>query len=175
MVPINLWPNKPFNPIARKNARSGLTATLGGNMPYLRRLFRVELAAQISLVACALLFAIVMIVGALLGTNLPFEGEGATMSAVGASVMLAFIVYLYCLGPVALLIAPIYAVLDARGRANAVTSACVGLVPGLLMLIYSVTPISVSRSVSSLVPLGCLATGVSITTGIHLIRTWNQP
>jgi len=144
-------------------------------MTYLGRLFRVELAAQISLVACALLLAMVMMVVGLLGINHPFEGEDAAMSAVGAAAVLALIVYLYCIGPVALLIAPIYAALEARNRANAVTSLCVGLAPGLLMLIYSVTPFSASGSVSSLIPLGCLATGASIATGVHLIRTWNQP
>ena len=144
-------------------------------MTYLGRLFRVELAAQISLVACALLFAMAIVVVGVLGIDRPFEGGNATISAVGAAAVLATMVYLYCIGPVALLIAPIYAALEARNRANLLTSVCVGLVPGLLMLIYSVTPLAASGDVSSLVPLGCLATGASIATGVHLIRTWNQP
>ncbi len=144
-------------------------------MTYLGRLLRVELAAQISLVACALLFAMVMVGVGLLGTDRPFEGEDAAMIAVSAGVALALMVYLYCIGPVALLIAPIYAALEARNRANVVTTICVGLVPGLLILIYSFTPFAVNGSVSSLIPLGCLATGASIATGVHLIRSWNRP
>jgi hypothetical protein len=143
-------------------------------MTSLGRLFRVELAAQISLVACALLFAMAMLVVGILGIDRPFEGEGAAMSAVSAATAFALMVYLYCIGPVALLIAPIYAALEARNRANAVTSICVGLLPGLLMLIYLVT-FAENGSVSSLIPAGCLATGASIATGVHLVRTWNQP
>lgn len=143
-------------------------------MTYLRRLFHVELAAQISLAACALLFGIIMMGVSVFGLDRPFEGGDTALSAVGAAAVLAVMVYFYCVGPVALLVAPIYAALEARNRTNAVTSICTGLIPGLLMLLYSVTPFAANGSGNSLVTLGCLATGASIATGVHLIRTWNQ-
>lgn len=144
-------------------------------MTYLERLLRVELAAQVSLLACVLLFAIILVAVGLLGINQSFEGADPATTAMGTAAVLSMVVYMYCVGPVALLIAPIYAALEGRNRATAVTSTGVGLVPGVLMLIYSATPFAASGSVDSLVPLGCLATGASVAAGVHLIRTWNQP
>lgn len=144
-------------------------------MTYLGRLLRVELAAQISLAACALLFAIVLVAAmSFLGLNGSSEDAGPAMDALVAGAFLSMMVYLYCVGPVTLVIAPIYAALEARNWATAVTSICVGLVPGTLMLIYSVSPLLGSESVGTLVQLGCLPTGASIATGLHLVRTWNQ-
>jgi len=137
-------------------------------MSYLGRLLGVEVAAQMALCGCAVLLSAVVLAVAL------SDGGGTSDSAfavLGGGGAIAIAAYLYSVGPVVLVIAPIYAFLEARGRCNLVTAAAVGLVPGVATLVYSLTPYA-SAGASMALSGACMATGASVTVGVYLVRTW---
>ena len=141
-------------------------------MTYFQRLLRVEIAAQVALIGYALLFAAVFLVIALTGSGSETTAAQSSLEttlAVGAYI--ALLVYLYSVGPVALLIAPIYAFLEARGPVNLATVAIVGSLPGAAVLVFSATPFA-PPSTSVALNLACLVTGMAVTFGIYLVRTW---
>ena len=138
-------------------------------MSYLRRLLGVELAAQGALAGCAVLVAFAFVaIGQLFQPN---EVRSAEVFLAIPSV--ALIAYGYAVGPVALVVAPIYAAFESIRRATAVTAAVAGALPGLATLAYSKSPFATFGNDSLVWHLSCVASGVSIAMGIHLIRTWN--
>ena len=159
--------------ICGRDAALRSTRTLGGTVTYLRRLLFVELAAQIALLGCAILIAALFAVLGLKGASPSLEVAGTpAWVALSAAAFIALMVYLYSVGPVALVIAPIYALFEARGWVNLVTSASIGLIPGLTVLAYAATPLAQSGAHSALA-LACLATGVTVAIGVYLVRTWS--
>jgi hypothetical protein len=125
-------------------------------------------------VACALLIGVTFIVGVNFGAASPADG---TLTAISGALtfggVIALLAYLICVVPVTLVIVPLYAALEARGRANALTSAAVGAVPGLVMLIYSNLAMTSTPEPSLGMQLGCVITGASVALGLHVLRTWN--
>jgi len=137
-------------------------------MSYLKRLLHIEVAAQAVLCGCAVLLSSVVLVAALTGCA---GGSDSAVAVVGAGGALATLAYLYSVGPVALVIVPIYAFLEARGRCGPVTAAAVGMVPGIGTLIYSLTPYA-SAGPSVTLSGACMAAGASVSVGVYLVRTW---
>src|SRR5258706_5999132 len=97
-------------------------------MSYLGRLLGVEVAAQMALCACAVLLSAVVLAVAL------SDGGGTSDSAfavLGGGGAIAIAAYLYSVGPVVVVIAPIYALPEGRGRCNLVTAADDSVGPGV--------------------------------------------
>ena len=138
-------------------------------MSYLRRLLGVEVAAQVALASCAMLLSIVFIAATV---SLRGLSEFATWEALAGVGFIALAVYLYSVIAVALLIAPAYALMEAMGQANAMTAVLGGLLPGLAFLLYRITPFAVFDGSGPFMELACMATGASVATAIHLVRTW---
>jgi hypothetical protein len=139
---------------------------------YFQRLLRVEIAAQVALIGYALLFAAVFLVIALNDSGSEIEGATTSLeTALAGGLWIALIVYLCIVGSVALLIAPTYAFMEARGSINLITVAIVGSIPGAAVLLYSATPFALS-STSVALQLACLVTGMAVAFGIYLVRTW---
>jgi hypothetical protein len=141
-------------------------------MSYFKRLLHVEVAAQVVLCSCAvLLSAVVLALGSSIGAGSGSDTSYSALVVLGAAGIVALVAYLYSVGPVVLVIAPIYALLEARGRCSLVTAAAAGLVPGVAALVYSMTPYS-ERGLSIAMSGACMATGASVGVGIYLVRTW---
>ena len=141
-------------------------------MTYFQRLLRVEIAAQVALVGYAFLFAAVFLVIALNDSGSEIAGATTPLeTTLAGGAWIALIVYLYSVGPVALLIAPTYAFLEARRSINLVAVAIVGSIPGAAVLLYSATPFAFSSTPVTL-QLACLVTGMAVAFGIYLVRTW---
>ena len=144
-------------------------------MSYLQRLCRVEIAAQISLIGYALLIAAVFVMATLNSSEREITGTMTTLqTALAGCAWIALFAYLYSVGPVALVIAPIYALVEARGSINLASVAVVGSIPGAGVLLYSATPFSPPRAPVAL-HLACLVTGMAIAFGVYLVRTWRTP
>jgi hypothetical protein len=139
---------------------------------YFQRLLRVEIAAQVALIGYALMFTAVFLVIALNDSGNEIAGTTTSLeTTLAGGAWIALIVYLYSIGPVALLIAPTYAFMEARGSINLVTVAIVGSIPGAAVLLYSATPFALSSTAVAL-QLACLVTGMAVAFGIYLVRTW---
>jgi hypothetical protein len=141
-------------------------------MSYLRRLLRVELAAQIALCGCTVLLSAAFLAATLFICTIG-DTNDSTLVVLEAWGMIAIVAYLYSVGPVALVIAPIYALLEARDRCSLVTVAAVGAVPGAATYVYSLTPYA-SASPSIAMSGACMATGASVAVGVYLVRTWRS-
>jgi hypothetical protein len=139
---------------------------------FLQRLLRVEIAAQVALIGFALLFAMVF-----LGIALSTSGSVTPDSAISfqatfeGGAWIALFAYLYSVGAVALLIAPVYAFVEARGLINLATVALVGSIPGAAVLLWSATSFALPSGLVAL-KFACLVTGISVAFGIYLVRTW---
>jgi hypothetical protein len=141
-------------------------------MSYFKRLLHVEVAAQVVLCSCAvLLSAVFLALASFIGAGSGSDTSDSAFVVLGAGGIVASGAYLYSVGSVVLVIAPIYALLEARGRCSLVTAAAVGLIPGVVALVYSMTPYS-ERGLSIAMSGACMATGASVGVGVHLVRTW---
>ena len=148
------------------------TRTLGGDVTFFQRLLRVEFAAQVALIGYVILFAAAFLLIALIDSGSEVTGTtSALQTTLAAGAWIALLAYLYSLGPVALVIAPIYALVEARGFINLLTVALVGLLPGAAVIAYSATPFAMPDTVVGL-KVACLVTGMSVAYGIYLVRTW---
>jgi uncharacterized membrane protein len=139
-------------------------------MPFYSRLLRIELIAQVALVACALLFAGVLALLAALSAAPP----GVEFRDLAAVPSLAAVTYTHGVLPVAIVGAPLYAALEAHRRATVATAILVGLVPGLIALIVWATGPSIVLGPTILTPVyGALylACGISVALATHLLRT----
>lgn len=141
--------------------------TVRRHVLFLLRLLRIELIAQLALILCVLLFGLAfMISAAVFGGSAPFKVQD--LMAVPS---LALMAYLYEVGPVAILFAPIYAVLESRNRATVVTATLAGVAPGLAMLILSFTPAARMPIFTPLYATLYMAVGLSVAAATHLFRT----
>lgn len=130
----------------------------------LKQLLYIELVAQLALCACTLLFAMSIVVFTSIS-----PGSGSNTVLV---LPLALAAYLTTAVPVALLVAPIYAVLEAKRRVTTISALMIGAIPGLAMLIYAET-LSPSRGVDSpALPVIILIFGIFVATTLHLFRSW---
>ena len=144
-----------------------LNVTVRRHVSFLLRFLRIELIAQLALILCALLFGLAfMLSAAAFGGSAPFKVQD--LMAVPS---LALMAYLYEVGPVAILFAPIYAILEARNRATVVTAALAGMAPGLAMLILSFTPAARMPIFTPLYSTLYMAVGLSVAAATHLFRT----
>ncbi len=141
-------------------------------MTFLQRLLRVEIAAQVALVGFSLLFAVVFVAIDLStsGSATPDTATSLQATFVGGA-WIALFAYLYTVGAVALLIAPVYTFIEARGLINLATVALVGSIPGAAVLFWSATSFSLPSALVAL-KFACLVTGISVAFGIYLVRTW---
>ena len=141
-------------------------------MTFFQRLLRVEIAAQVALIGYIILFAAVFLLIALIDSGGEVTGTTSVLqTTIAAGAWIALLAYLYSVGPVALVIAPIYAFMEARGLINLATVALVGSIPGAAVLAYSATPFAMAATIVSL-KAACLVTGVSVAYGVYLVRTW---
>ena len=142
-------------------------------MSYFKRLLYVEVAGQVALCSCAVLFSAVFLAVSLsVGVGSGSDTSNSALVVLGAGGMIALGAYLYSVGPVVLVIAPIYALLEARGRCSFFTAVATGMVPGVVALACSMTPYS-ERGLSIALSGACMATGASIGVGVYLVRTWH--
>jgi hypothetical protein len=126
----------------------------------------VEFTAQIALILCALLFALLFLVGAALaGQATPFKAED--LLAVPA---LAAAVYTSGVLAVVLIGAPIYAVLEAYKRATVATAVLVGVAPGFALLFVSLMPTLWPATVTPIFSVLYIAFGASVAAATHLFR-----
>jgi hypothetical protein len=117
-----------------------------------------------------MLLSIAFVAAALL---LRDPSESAASEALAGAAFIALAVYLYSVAAVTLFIAPAYALVEAMGRANPLTAALVGLLPGLAFLLYRVTPFAFIDGSGPFLELACMATGASVAAATHLVLTWN--
>ena len=152
---------------------------VSGKMNYLRRLLGVEFAAQVALASCAMPLSILFVAASFF---LRDGSESATRDLLTAIALwdalkvvssIALTAYFYSVVAVALVIAPGYALIEAMGRANPMTAAMTGLLPGLAFLLFRVTPFAVFDGGGPFRELACMAMGASVGIAIHLVRTWN--
>jgi hypothetical protein len=149
-------------------------------MTYLRRLISVELSAQAALAACAILMASIVIVTFVFPGGRPTGGLGSLYSAAGMRdvakgfAFISLAVYFYSALAVTLVIAPIYALIEARGKDNALTSVIAGMLPGFVLLAYRATPFATFDGGGVYMEVACMATGASVALGIYLARTWSR-
>ena len=160
--------NSHSAPQATDSPRS---APIGAN-GFIKRLLSVEIDAQVVLAGCSLLFAVFFMVIALSTSDIGSDDITSLLwTAISAGGSIGALAYLYSVGPVALVIAPAYAFVEARGPPNLATAAMAGSIPGVAVLLYCASPFALSDYIGAL-PVACLATGISIASGIYLVRTW---
>ena len=142
-------------------------------MTYVKRLVFVELAAQIALLICSLLFGL-LFGAAFLFSSISSPGETADPIAMAqAAGAFALLAYLYTVGSVVLVVAPLYAWIEAMGRSSILASLAIGLVPGLLVLCVS-SVVSLDGAPLSGLTLSCLTMGSSVTLATYVVRTWRS-
>jgi hypothetical protein len=139
-------------------------------MPFVRRLLQVELVSLVALALCAALFAIMFV---LLAAVLE-ESARPIIDSLWVLLSLAYVVYLSGVLPIMLIGAPIYTALEAHGRATAVASVVVGLIPGMVIFVVSVVPSAARLNVTPAYSLIYAVCGVSVGAATHLLRTWKQ-
>ena len=144
-------------------------------MPFLRRLFQIELIAQMALVLCAVLFALVFtLAAALFGDSSLLTPEGLL-----AAPLLAATAYGYGVLPVVLVSAPLYAALEARRPITTVAAILIGVFPGVVILLVSFVWLGSSLrfgpTIFSPIYAGLYAAcGLSVGAATHLLRTWGK-
>ena len=144
-------------------------------MSFLKRLAAVELVAQIALATCAILFALIFVLVGKWGS----ASDNTVAETAAASVGLALIVYVSGLISVALVGAPIYAILEAKRLMNTLTAVIVGALPGVVLLlaswVSSLSMVSAIRlNVSPDYALIYIVLGITVGVMTHLLRTWRK-
>ena len=135
-------------------------------MSGLRRLVIVELLAQCALAICALLFALSI---ALFGVVVQ---QGRLNDGMLAVLPLALIVFTPAAAPVAIVLAPIYAILEKNGRTTYLVSAIAGGISGLIGTVALHTVNEGSREgLLALLPI-CLVLCTCVGAMLHVLRTW---
>jgi hypothetical protein len=80
---------------------------------------------------------------------------------------------------VALIGAPIYAVLESRGGVSILGVITIGALPGIALLFLSLGPLStmanaMRMNVSATYALIYVVLGISVAAATHLLRTWRH-
>ena len=136
-------------------------------MTFKQRLLRVELSAQVALIACAVLIPVLMAtVGLLWGQGLHAFRDVDLLIALSIIV----VAYLYGLLPVVLYGAPVYALLEMKGRASWLNVIAVGVTPGLVLAVFTVTPSG--SPMKSMLRMSLLVTASGLVTSV--ITHWHR-
>jgi hypothetical protein len=144
---------------------------LGGTVSFPLRLVKVELTAQLALILCALLFGIMFV----LFTAVSRGSVSLKVQDLMAVPILSLVAYLQELGPVAIIFAPIYAVLEAHKRATVTTAMLAGAAPGLAVLALAFTPAAAGIQIFPPVYSALYtAVAVSVAAATHLFRSGRE-
>jgi|GEM_PF-4587622 len=137
-------------------------------MGSLRRLLIVEFVAQGALAFCALLFALLFLLVGLAGQS------DQLSDGLLAIVPVALIVFILAAGPVALVLAPVYAILETKKRATYTAASVAGAIAGLIGMVASHAFNSGAREDLVAKAPVCLVLCVCVALLLHVIRTWGD-
>jgi hypothetical protein len=132
-------------------------------MRFFRQLLQIQLLAQGALILCAVLLAIaVSLFGAVFTHNGPLQiGDLAVPFGI------AIATYIFGVLPVVLFGAPAYAILQMRNRATLLNVLVLGVGPGVVMLLASMTPIAQTSDLTPALAALFVVCGMFVAWATH--------